>query len=81
MKPETGDEVMGESSRRTSRGERVQRAGKDQSRNLGDPLGSSVAIRGNLRREQITAGGSCRESVRPVVARKSGNADGAKGPC
>ena len=29
VKPETGDEAMGESSRRAFRGERVQRAGKD----------------------------------------------------
>jgi hypothetical protein len=42
--------------------------------------GGGVATRGNRQREQITAGGSCRESERPIVARKSGNADGAKGP-
>jgi hypothetical protein len=45
MKPETGDEVMGEGSRRTSRGERVQRAGRDQSRNLGDPVGPNPSVR------------------------------------
>ena len=39
MKPDTGDEAMGRSSRRTSRGERGQRAGTDQPRNLGDPAG------------------------------------------
>jgi len=37
VKPDTGDEAMGERSRRTSRGERVQRAGTDQPRNLGGP--------------------------------------------
>jgi hypothetical protein len=37
MKPDIGDEAMGRSSRRTSRGERGQRAGTDQLRNLGDP--------------------------------------------
>ncbi len=42
--------------------------------------GSHVATGGNRQREYITVGGRCRESVRPVVARKSGNADGAKGP-
>ena len=31
------------------------------------------------RREEITVSGSKRESERPIVARKSGNADGAKG--
>ena len=40
MKPDdTGDEAMGRCSRRSSRGERGQRAGKDQPRNLGDPAG------------------------------------------
>lgn len=32
-------------------------------------------------REQTTASGSGRESERPILARKSGNSDGAKGPC
>ena len=80
VKPETGDEAMGECSRRASRGERVQRAGTDQPRNLGDPAGEQRGARGNRQREQITASGPCRESERPVVAGKSGNADGAKGP-
>ena len=35
----------------------------------------------NVRREDITAGRPCGESERPIVAQKSGNADGAKGPC
>jgi hypothetical protein len=47
MKPETGDEVMGRSSRRTSRGERGQRAGKDQSATWETRQGGSVATRGN----------------------------------
>ena len=46
VKPETGDEAMGESSRGASRGERVHRAGTDQSRNLGDPARER---RGNTR--------------------------------
>ena len=37
MKPGTGDEATGISSRRTARGERGQRAWTDRSRNLGDP--------------------------------------------
>src|ERR1017187_5481873 len=41
--------------------------------------GSSVATRGNRQREYITVSGSCRKTERPVVAGKSGNADGAKG--
>ena len=36
-KPDIGGEAMGESSRRTFRGCRGQRAWKDRSRNLGDP--------------------------------------------
>jgi hypothetical protein len=39
MKPGTGDEAMGKSSRRAVRGERGQRAWTDRSRNLGDPQG------------------------------------------
>jgi len=37
MKPDTGGEVMGESSRRALRGGWGWRMGTDQSRNLGDP--------------------------------------------
>jgi hypothetical protein len=59
MKPDIGDEAMGESSRRTFRGERGQRAGKDQSRNLGDPAREPrMSIqRGDRQREHITASG------------------------
>ena len=39
MKPGTGDEATGKSSRRAVRGERGQRAWKDRSRNLGGPQG------------------------------------------
>ena len=43
MKPDTGDEAIGRGSRLTSRGDRGQRAGTDQPRNLGDPaLGQSA---------------------------------------
>jgi hypothetical protein len=81
MKPGTGDEAMGRSNRRTSRGERGQRAGTDQPRNLGDPAWEQRGKRGDRQREYITASGPSQESERPIVARKSGNADGAKGPC
>jgi hypothetical protein len=81
VKPETGDEAMGKRSRRTSRGERVQRAGTDQPRNLGDPAGERRGDTKQLPAGINNRGGSCRESERPIVAGKSGNADGAKGPC
>ena len=54
VKPETGDEAMGRSSRRTFRGERVQRAGTDQLRNLGGPVREPEVW---PRPEYITAGG------------------------
>ena len=57
MKPETGDEALGRGSRRTSRGERGQRAGTDQPRNLGDPDQESQARGGSPEREDITARG------------------------
>ena len=70
MKPDTGDEAMGRSSHRTSRGERGQRAGTDQSRNLGDPAGEG--------QQQPPAGINNRgrpgrKSERPIVAGKCGN--------
>ena len=52
-----GDEEMGMSSRRTSRGERVQRAGTDQSRNLGGPAQEPQATKRPPQRESITASG------------------------
>jgi hypothetical protein len=42
--------------------------------------GGGVATQSNRQREPITVSGPCRESERPIVAGKSGNADGAKGP-
>src|SRR3954454_6154016 len=42
--------------------------------------GSGMATGGNHGREYITVSGPDRESERPIVARQSGNADGAKGP-
>ena len=78
--PATGGEATGKCSRRAFRGGWGQRAWTDQSRILGDPTGR---VR---RRAQRRAGiynrlsGSGGESERPIGARKSGNADGAKGP-
>ncbi len=42
MKPATGGEAMGASSRRALRGGWGRRMGTDQSRNLGDPAGWRV---------------------------------------
>ena len=35
----------------------------------------------NVLREDITEERLCRESERPIVAKKPGNGGGAKGPC
>ena len=43
--------------------------------------GSGVEARSASWRKCITASGPDRESERPIVAGKSGNADEAKGPC
>jgi hypothetical protein len=51
VKPETGDEAMGKRSRRAFRGERVQRAGTDQLRNLGPGRGAAW-------QHKATAGGN-----------------------
>ena len=67
----TGENSGGEhaSTCRTFRGGWGQRAGKDQSRNLGDPAGRERK-RPTAWRESITANGPGRESERPIVARK-----------
>jgi hypothetical protein len=57
VKPEIDGEVMGRSSRRTSRGDRGQRVGTDQSGTWETRQEGGAARRGNGRREQITAGG------------------------
>ena len=77
MKPEIDDEAMGRCSHRTSRGERGQRAGKDQPRNLGDPTvwvdpkGWDKCISFSLDR---------RESAGPIVARKRVTTVERRGP-
>jgi hypothetical protein len=62
-----GGEAMSKRSRRTSRGERGQRAGTDQRRNPGDPASEPNRKVSNCQRESITASGPCRESERSVV--------------
>jgi hypothetical protein len=67
MKPDTGDEAMGKGNRRTSRGERGQRVGTDQPRNLGAPVGERRGTTQHRGRKDITARGPDRESERPIV--------------
>ena len=70
VKPATGDEVTGVVHHRAFRGGWGQRAGKDSSRNLGDP-----AVR-KRERDRRLAGihnrerGTGRESEGPIVAAK-----------
>jgi hypothetical protein len=70
VKPETGGEETGASIRRASRGGWGQRAGKDSSRNLGDPVvwkrKRDRRFAGIHNRERDTG----RESERPIVAAK-----------
>ena len=80
MKPDkTGGEATGVSSHRTFRDGWGQRAWKDQPRSLGGPVGWKRKAT-NASREYITAQRPGRESERPIVAEKRGNARGAKGP-
>ena len=82
MKPEIHEEAIGRSTHEAFRGERGQRAGTEQigtweTRQVGEWRHSPFVWQ-----ESITAGGDLgRESERPIVAKKSGNAEGAKGPC
>jgi len=79
MKSITCDEVTSMCNRRTFRGDWGERAPREWYRNLGDPLwhgGPAKVCMG------INNHGGChtRESERPIVVRKSGKLDGAKGP-
>ena len=81
-KPATVEEATDMCTRRALRGERGRRALKDGSRNLGDPAGSFPLTAGeNGVEEDITSRRLGRESDGLVVARKRGNARGAKVPC
>jgi hypothetical protein len=55
LKPDIVEEATSESTRRAFRGGWGQRAGKDQSRTLGDPAGGA-GNRANAPRESITEG-------------------------
>ena len=79
-KPDTCREETGVRTCRALRGDRGERMRKDPSRNLGDPLRPGGRAKG---RPGINNRGDCRswESERPIVAKKRGNARGAKGPC
>src|SRR5437879_9181543 len=82
MKPEIHEEAIGRSTHEAFRGERGQRAGTEQigtweTRQVGGWRHAPFVLQ-----ESITAGGDLgRESERHIVAKKSGNAEGAKGPC
>src|SRR5437016_8643217 len=82
MKPEIHEEAIGRGTHEAFRGERGQRAGTGQigtweTRQVGGWRHAPFVLQ-----ESITAGGDLgRESERPIVAKKSGNAEGAKGPC
>ena len=66
--------------RRTLRGERGERARKDASRNLGDPLWPGVRAGGlpGINNRDVCRR---RESERPIVAKRPWKQSGAKGPC
>ena len=64
----------------TLRGERGQRAGKVRLGRLGEP-GRRLRAEGDKERgEDKSCAPAVGESERPIVARKRGNARGAKGP-
>jgi len=63
LKPVTGEEATSKSTRRAFRGGWGQRAGKDQSRILGDPAGGG-GNRTNAPRESITEGAALAGSRR-----------------
>src|SRR5271170_5003116 len=79
MKPDTGDEAMGASSRRAFRGDWGRRVWMDQS-GTWETRSRRRQQRAEPVRERITGTARKRESERPIVARKPGNAGGAKGP-
>lgn len=70
MKPATGGEATGESSRQVFRGGWGQRAGKERPRNLGGPAQEDcLRVHRGAGRHNRT-GGCGRESDRLIVARK-----------
>jgi hypothetical protein len=79
MKPEIHEEAIGKSTRGAFRGGRGQRAGREQ---IGtwETRGGGVVTSDRLAGIHNCKGDLGRESERPIVAKKSGNAEGAKGP-
>ena len=80
LKPAIRREETFASNAGTLRGERRQRAGTDGLGRLGDPGRWPRERRGKERSEEISCVLAVGESERPIVARKRGNARGAKGP-
>ncbi|MCP4682047.1 MAG: hypothetical protein GY864_06925 [Desulfobacterales bacterium] len=80
LKPDTCWEATGTCTCRAPRGGWEERAQTDTSRNLGDPLrlGHRAGGPSGIHNREACRGW---ESERPIVARKRGNACGAKGPC
>ena len=79
-KPEIRREAMFTSNGGDLRGQRGQRAGKVGLGRLGDPCCRFRDKRDKTRTETIRAVLGAGESERPIVAKKRGNARGAKGP-
>ena len=80
QKPETHREEIFTNSGGVLRGERGQRAGKVRLGRLGGPCRRFREERDEACAESIRRTPGVGESERPVVARKRGNARGAKGP-
>jgi hypothetical protein len=80
MKPVTCREETSICTCRAPRGDWEERARKDASRNLGDPLwpGDRAGGRPGINNRRVCRS---RESERPIVARKLWKQGGAKGPC
>jgi len=80
VKPATCGEATSDGNRRTPRGDRGERARKDASRNLGDPLrpGDRAGGRPGINNRKVCCSW---ESERPIVAKKPWKQGGAKGPC
>jgi hypothetical protein len=79
LKPVIGREATLASNARVLRGERGQRAGTVGLGRLGGPC-RRFRRRSKTRRKSISGELEARESERPIVAWKRGNARGAKGP-
>ncbi len=84
VKPETDWEETSGCTNRARRGSQGRRVPKDSSRNRGEPVGCSEGTRfpeSNRDWESITSPGPGGKSEGLIVAKKRGNARGAKEPC